>query len=264
VESGFRYTPSSTFETFPFTWPPGKEDQSDPKVQAIAEAARELVRLRDEWLGGGDPHPPPPSPAAAGEGEERGHADPLPSPIAEGEERGHADLLSSPIAMGEGPGVRAGGEPRALPDQISGLPDQGAGLSDQGGTLPDQGSGLSDKPEALPDKPGGLSDQADAGRGLAGAQPGDQQAPSPKPQAPGLKDRTLTNLYNKRPDWLVEAHRRLDAAVFDAYGWPSDPSAGSGQALSDGEILARLLALNLERAAGQGAAPAVEAETDEE
>jgi hypothetical protein len=32
--------------------------------------------------------------------------------------------------------------------------------------------------------------------------------------------------------------------VFDAYGWPHD--------LSDDEILARLLALNLERAVGQG------------
>ena len=46
-----------------------------------------------------------------------------------------------------------------------------------------------------------------------------------------LKDRTLTNLYNRRPDWLAEAHRRLDAAVFDAYGWPRD--------LGDDAILAR-------------------------
>src|SRR5213075_261381 len=64
-----------------------------------------------------------------------------------------------------------------------------------------------------------------------------------------LKDRTLTNLYNKRPDWLDQAHKQLDAAVFDAYGWPHD--------LSDDEILARLLALNLERAA---AAPSYAAE----
>lgn len=59
-----------------------------------------------------------------------------------------------------------------------------------------------------------------------------------------LKQRTLTNLYNRRPDWLVEAHHRLDAAVLAAYDWPAD--------LSDEEILARLLALNLARAAGQG------------
>jgi type II restriction/modification system DNA methylase subunit YeeA len=55
-----------------------------------------------------------------------------------------------------------------------------------------------------------------------------------------LKKLTLTNLYNQRPTWLDLAHQKLDRAVFDAYGWPYD--------LSDEEILARLLALNLERA----------------
>ena len=55
-----------------------------------------------------------------------------------------------------------------------------------------------------------------------------------------LKKRTLTNLYNDRPTWLDNAHRKLDAAVFDAYGWPHD--------ISDEQILERLLALNLERA----------------
>ena len=59
-----------------------------------------------------------------------------------------------------------------------------------------------------------------------------------------LKRRTLTNLYNQRPAWLDTAHRRLDEAVFNAYGWPPD--------LSDDEVLARLLALNQERAAAQG------------
>ncbi|MCU0500469.1 MAG: class I SAM-dependent DNA methyltransferase, partial [Anaerolineae bacterium] len=54
------------------------------------------------------------------------------------------------------------------------------------------------------------------------------------------KQRTLTALYNARPVWLDLAHRALDAAVLAAYGWPAD--------LSDDEILARLLALNLERA----------------
>jgi hypothetical protein len=57
------------------------------------------------------------------------------------------------------------------------------------------------------------------------------------------KKRTLTNLYNARPTWLELAHKKLDKAVFAAYGWPSD--------LSDEEILERLLALNLERA-GRG------------
>lgn len=58
--------------------------------------------------------------------------------------------------------------------------------------------------------------------------------------AANLKKRTLTNLYNERPTWLASAHRRLDEAVFAAYGWPAD--------LSDDELLAKLLALNLERA----------------
>ena len=59
-----------------------------------------------------------------------------------------------------------------------------------------------------------------------------------------LKKRTLTNLYNQRPAWLADAHATLDAAVAAAYGW-ADYSA----ATSDNEILARLLALNHERAA---------------
>ena len=58
-----------------------------------------------------------------------------------------------------------------------------------------------------------------------------------------LKKKTLTNLYNAMPTWLKMAHEKLDKAVFDAYGWP--------HSLSDEEILARLLALNLERAAGE-------------
>ena len=52
-----------------------------------------------------------------------------------------------------------------------------------------------------------------------------------------------TNL-NAGLDWLAAAHRRLDTAVFAAYGWPDD--------LSDEEILARLLALNLVCARGRG------------
>jgi type II restriction/modification system DNA methylase subunit YeeA len=123
VESGFRYTPKSTFDTFPFPWPPGKEpaEVDSPIVRAIADAARKLVRLRDAWLN---------------------------------------------------------------PPDIS---------------------------------------EAD------------------------LKDRTLTKLYNARAegkaDWLANAHRTLDEAVFAAYGWPSN--------LTDQEILSRLLALNHQRAALQ-------------
>lgn len=119
VESGFRYTPTSTFETFPFPWPPGKEPQDSPLVKAVAEAARELVQQRDKWLN----------------------------------------------------------PPNAAPEELAKL--------------------------------------------------------------------TLTNLYNKRPKWLENAHRKLDEAVFAAYGWPAN--------LSKDEILDRLLALNHRRAPGASA-----------
>jgi type II restriction/modification system DNA methylase subunit YeeA len=55
-----------------------------------------------------------------------------------------------------------------------------------------------------------------------------------------LKERTLTNLYNERPQWLDNAHAELDRAVAAAYGWPED--------ISTDEALEKLLALNLERA----------------
>ena len=61
-----------------------------------------------------------------------------------------------------------------------------------------------------------------------------------------LKQRTLTNLYNERPTWLDLAHKKLDAAVAAAYGWPPD--------LSDEQVLERLLALNLERVAAEASA----------
>ena len=109
------YVATNTFETYPFPWPPGNEPQDDPRVEAIAEAARELVEKRDRWL----------NPEGASEAE--------------------------------------------------------------------------------------------------------------------LKKRTLTNLYNECPTWLVLAHEKLDRAVLDAYGWPQD--------LSDEELLERLLALNLKRSA---------------
>jgi hypothetical protein len=60
--------------------------------------------------------------------------------------------------------------------------------------------------------------------------------------AESLKERTLTNLYNERPGWLDLAHRKLDEAVFAAYGW--DPDIG------DEELLEKLLELNLARAGG--------------
>jgi type II restriction/modification system DNA methylase subunit YeeA len=104
AESGFRYTPTSTFETFPFPWIPGAEP-TGVKVSVIAATARELVDKRNAWLASGN--------------------------------------------------------------------------------------------------------------------------------------RTLTQLYNQSPSWLLELHQNLDAAVLSAYGWALDAS--------DDEIINRLLNLNSER-----------------
>ena len=63
-----------------------------------------------------------------------------------------------------------------------------------------------------------------------------------------LKKRTLTNLYNAKlagkAAWLDMAHKQLDQSVAAAYGWTDYTPE-----MPDEEILRRLLALNLERAA---------------
>ena len=67
-----RYTPTTTFETYPFPWPPGREPQPDltggrhlsgldddgaARVADIAHWARALAQWREAWL-----NPPPPTP----------------------------------------------------------------------------------------------------------------------------------------------------------------------------------------------------------
>ena len=68
--------------------------------------------------------------------------------------------------------------------------------------------------------------------------PGLPRYPVPRDDeaAAELKRRTLTGLYNARPQWLANAHAELDAAVAAAYGWDAD--------ISEDETLRRLLALN--------------------
>ena len=65
--------------------------------------------------------------------------------------------------------------------------------------------------------------------------------PHPVPRdddaARALKARTLTRLYNDRPQWLQDAHDALDGAVAAAYGWPAN--------MPEEEALDGLLALNL-------------------
>jgi type II restriction/modification system DNA methylase subunit YeeA len=72
----------------------------------------------------------------------------------------------------------------------------------------------------------------------------DRILPKDDAAAKELKKRTLTNLYNARPAWLDHAHKALDEAVAEAYGWGDDWRAGM---LTEDEILARLFKLNQER-----------------
>ena len=68
--------------------------------------------------------------------------------------------------------------------------------------------------------------------------PGYPKRPVPRDEdaAKALKKRTLTNLYNASPQWLVDAHAVLDAAVASAYGWPAD--------ITDDDVLRELLELD--------------------
>ena len=156
-----RYTPTTTFETFPFPYPPGREDQRAPAVQAIAQAAQALVAQRDLWLAGGEPE--------------------ALTPALSPREREPEGAEAAGVA----------GEPNVGSQHIAPRPRTG------------EGTGV---------------------------------------REPGVREpnRTLTGLYNTRPDWLDLAHRRLDQAVFAAYDWPPD--------LADDAILERLLALNGQRA----------------
>ena len=60
--------------------------------------------------------------------------------------------------------------------------------------------------------------------------------PCDEDAAKALRKRTLTNLYNDRPEWLADAHATLDAAVATAYGWPTN--------ISNDDALRKLLELN--------------------
>ena len=57
-----------------------------------------------------------------------------------------------------------------------------------------------------------------------------------------LKVRTVTDVYDARPQWLADAQAALDAAVAAAYGWEAH--------VAEEDALGALLGLNL--AAGGG------------
>jgi hypothetical protein len=117
LEDRPRYTPTSTFETFPFPWPLNTPDDALTEGQVrhregISAAAAALNEARERWL-----NPP--------------------------------ELV------------------REEPDALPGLPTR--------------------------------------------------LVPNDEAAATELNKRTLTNLYNARPAWLLNAHRTLDEAVFTAY-----------------------------------------------
>lgn len=131
-----RYTHTTTFETFPFPEGlspdvPASNYQTDPKAQAIALAAQQLVEFRDRWL-----NPP--------------------------------ELV------------------KWVEEPVPGYPPRPVSHNEKAAKV--------------------------------------------------LKQRTLTKLYNARPQWLINAHAQLDAAVAAAYGWPAD--------ISNDEALHKLLKLN--------------------
>ncbi len=64
----------------------------------------------------------------------------------------------------------------------------------------------------------------------------ERPVPRDNAAAKEVKTRTLTNLYNARPQWLDDAHAALDAAVATAYGW--------GAGISEDKVLQELLELN--------------------
>ncbi len=58
--------------------------------------------------------------------------------------------------------------------------------------------------------------------------------------AQNLAQRTLTTHHNQMSAGLVQTHKRLDAEVFAAYGWPPH--------LENNNVVSNVLALNKERA----------------
>ena len=187
-ESGFRYTPTSCFETFPFP------RLTEPLSQAIAEAAQKLTALRERWL-----NPP-----------EWTRTEVLEFPASPYGPWNRFIVTRKTVA---GSGVReteVGWTPRDLYDAERSV--RIASEAARAAELQKQGLGMACYPRLVP-----------------------RDAECEKL----LKDRTLTKLYNERPTWLDLAHRKLDAAVAAAYGWPAD--------LTDDAILERLLALNLDQ-----------------
>ena len=87
-------------------------------------------------------------------------------------------------------------------------------------------------------------------------------APVDEAAARKLQKRTLTALYNEMPQWLRDAHDRLDRAVLNAYATATGDSDWN-PAVTGEALLGLLLGLNLSRGGdGPGVASALEPEEE--
>ena len=218
LEDRPRYTPTTCFETFPFPAGLTPRDTKDQRTEVLADGA-------------GIPVFTNPSPAArervpdrAGEGRDSAK----PPLIAQ------ATALTPTLSRAAGEGV----EQIAAFDEIR---QRATNIARAAKRLNDLRARWLNPPEwteAVPEViPLGMEKSPYPDRILPRANLGAADLAE-------LKKRTLTNLYNQRPAWLADAHATLDAAVAGAYGW-----ADYSPAMTDNEILARLLALNQARAA---------------
>jgi len=209
LEDRPRYTPTTTFETFPFPWSPGTEDTASPHYAAISAAAKALHEERAAWLSGNalTPNPSPERRVRLGEG--------LPEESSGGNSRLDEGLpeesSASPSLYTE---RGAGGEVSELPSP-SGTPRSGRpSASAEGGQ--EVRADLRDRTLT------NLYNALNVWRGTDKM----KTVPAAADFAPRLDD----------------LHRALDAAVCAAYGWDA------AVLQDEEEMLRRLLALNLARA----------------
>jgi hypothetical protein len=222
-ESGFRYTPTTCFETFPFPFPDDLQPpepapvKPPPKSEKPAEPDRfyaENLAAKNYFMGKEEP---PPYGSRSRREEAHPSSPALATPLSASDRR--AAIAAAAKELNE-LRERWLNPPEWTVERILEFPGSADGPWSRYVTDPDQnGIGTVRYPRLEPR-------DADC--------------------AAKLKQRTLTNLYNARPTWLDLAHKALDVAVAAAYGWPAD--------LTDEQILEKLLALNLERAAEEAKA----------
>jgi type II restriction/modification system DNA methylase subunit YeeA len=219
-ESGFRYTPTTCFETFPF---PFQDDLQTPEptpgkppVRKQPEPDRtyaEMLAAKHYYMGKEEP-----TPYRAGGGRQ-----------AQSSASWDSQDLAAPALSKEEHRAAIGTAAKELNELRERWLNPPEWTVQKILEFPGSANGPWSRYVVNPDKEG------------IGTVRYPRLEPRDAECAAKLRKRTLTNLYNERPAWLDLAHKKLDAAVAAAYGWPAD--------LTDDQILEKLLALNLERAA---------------